>query len=496
MAISTVPKHILSKSTFLRGCQCHKSLWMYKNEYNLRDATSEAQQEIFNQGTKVGLLARDLFPGGLDASPVDSFHYQESVMKTQELLQAGHKVIYEAAFQHEQVLAAIDILVNDSGKWYGFEVKSSTEVKDINLRDAALQYYVITKAGIQLDDIFIVHINNEYIRNGALDLSQLFIKHSVKNEVLELQGFISNKISELIQVATSKVKPINDIGAHCSDPYDCDFMSHCWSHIPEVSIFDLVRLNINKKFELYSNGVVDFSQLHETYKLSEGQKMQVESYLNKKDFIDIQAIRTFLSSITYPLYFMDFETFQSAIPLFDNSKPYQQIPFQFSVHYKHTRDTELIHKEFLAAATGDPREEFIISLLKATEQPGTILVYNQSIEISRLRELSIDFPNYSSKIEERISRIIDLMTPFAKRWYYSPKMNGSYSIKAALPALVPELSYKNLEIGDGGTASMAFLNLFDIKDNKQVDSVRNNLKEYCKLDTLAMVKLLEVLENK
>jgi hypothetical protein len=181
--------------------------------------------------------------------------------------------------------------------------------------------------------------------------------------------------------------------------------------------------------------------------------------------------------------------------LFDNSKAYQQIPFQFSVHYKNNRNAELIHKEYLAEANGDPREEFIISLLKATEQSGTILAYNQSFEISRMKELSIDFPKYSSTIEERILRIMDLMVPFAKRWYYSPLMNGSYSIKAVLPALVPQLSYKNMAIGDGGTASAAYLTLFNNSDANQVESVRNNLKEYCKLDTFAMVQVLELLEK-
>lgn len=496
MAIKPVPRHILSKSTFLRGMQCEKSLWMYKNEYHLREETSAAQQAIFSRGTDVGVLARDLFPGGADASPIDSFHYQQSVIKTQELIHAGHKAIYEAAFQHEQVLAAIDILVNDSGKWFGYEVKSSTEVKDVNILDAALQYYVITKSGIQIEDIFIVHINNQYVRKGAIDLSNLFIKQSVKKEVLELQEYISEKISELKQVSASKVKPVKDIGAHCSNPYNCDFMSHCWSHIPEVSIFDLVRLNTNKKFKLYADGILEFSQLHEGHELTESQQMQVKSYLDKKDYIDISSIRSFLSTIKYPVYFMDFETFQSAIPMFDNSKPYQQIVFQFSVHFKENRNGELIHYEFLAEANGeDPREGFIKALLEATKSPGTILAYNQSFEISRLKELSEDYPQYKNEIAERISRIKDLMIPFSKRWYYSPQMNGSYSIKAVLPALVPELSYKDLAIGDGGSASAAYLHLFDNKDAIQVESVRNSLYEYCKMDTLAMVRLLEVLTS-
>ena len=192
---------------------------------------------------------------------------------------------------------------------------------------------------------------------------------------------------------------------------------------------------------------------------------------------------------------MDFETFQTTVPLFDKSKPYQQIPFQFSVHYKKTCHAELIHNEFLAEAIGDPRENFIVALLKATAGPGTILTYNQVFEIARLKELSADFPKYKVDLEERISRIMDLMIPFSKRWYYTSAMNGSYSIKAVLPALVPELSYNDLEIGDGGTASAAFLNLFEMTDENLIYQVRTNLKEYCKLDTYAMVILMEKLES-
>lgn len=496
MAKESAQKHILSKSTFLRGCQCHKSLWMYKNEFHLKEDASAAQQAIFNRGTDVGTLARQLFPGGIDASPFDSFHYHQSVAFTENAIKENAAIIYEAAFQYDQVLAALDILKNDSGKWFAYEVKSSTEIKEVHIKDAALQYYIITKCGIQLEDIFIVYINNQYTKKGELDLSQLFVIQSVKKEVTELQNFIEEKIVELKQIATSDVKPQMNIGIQCTDPYDCDFITHCWSHIPAVSIFNLVRLKSTKKIEWYSEGVIEFSQLNEGHLLSDGQKMQVESYLNQKDFIDVESIHAFLSTINYPVYFMDFETFQLAIPLFDNSKPYQQIPFQFSIHFKTDKKTEAQHSEFLAEANGkDPRENFIIALLKATELPGTILVYNQSFEISRLKELSQDFPEYSLEIENRISRIMDLMVPFAKRWYYTPGMNGSYSIKAVLPSLVPELSYKDLEIGDGGTASAVFLDLFNNPKNEATESIRANLLKYCQLDTLAMVRILEVLER-
>lgn len=490
-----IEKHILSKSTFLRGCQCPKSLYLYKHEPGLKSKTTDAQQAIFDRGKEVGQLARNLFPGGIDASPRDSFHYHESVKLTQELIQKNTPVIYEAAFQYEQVLAATDILINDKGKFRAYEVKSSTEVKEIYIYDIALQYYVLSKAGINLEDFYIVFVNNQYVRQGEIELMKLFTIQSVINEVLVLQEFIAEKIKELKSVVILDKVPDVEIGTRCNDPYECDFLLHCWKHIPAVSIFDLVRLNSNKKFEMYTAGIVEFSQIPPGQKLTEGQKMQVESYLQKKEFIDNAAVKEYLTSINYPIYYMDFETFQSAIPLFDKSKPYQQIPFQFSVHFKQNKEDRPTHVDFLAEADGDPRESFIIALLIATEKPGTILTYNQSFEISRLKELSIDFPMYKEALEERIARICDLMIPFSKRMYYSPAMNGRYSIKAVLPALIPEMSYEKLEIAEGGAASAAFLNLYNMNDQNGISKVRKNLLEYCQLDTYAMVCLLEKLEE-
>lgn len=496
MSKATIPKHVLSKSTFLKGCQCPKALWLYKNQPELRAEISSQQQAIFSQGTSVGELAQRLFPGGKSAQPATPFEYQKSVAYTQQLIEQGEKIIYEACFQFEGVLCAIDILVKEKNKWIAFEAKSSTEVKDIYLLDCGLQYYIISNSGIKLDDISVIHINNQYVRGGELDLKQLFTIKSVKNEVLELRDFVKQKIDELKSVASAKKCPVVDIGPHCSDPYECDFINHCWNKIPDVSVFNLVRLSTKKKFELHKEGIVEFKDIPKTYPLSEGQQMQVESYLEKKSFIDKDAIKDFISELTYPIHYLDFETFQTAVPLFDGSRPYQQIPFQYSLHYKSDKNSGVLHSEFLAEANNDdPRITLIETLLEATSSPGKILTYNQSFEITRLREMANTFPKYKNEIEERISRVADLMLPFQQRWYYIPAMNGSYSIKSVLPALIPELSYKDLEIGDGGTASVAFTSLYQNPNPEEIKKIRSALLEYCKMDTYAMVRLLEHLEN-
>ncbi|HIA05249.1 MAG TPA: DUF2779 domain-containing protein, partial [Flavobacteriales bacterium] len=238
--MSNIPKHTLSKSTFMKGCQCPKALYLNKHHYELKDEISAAQQAIFSRGTNVGELAQGLFPGGVDASPADYYKFQESVAKTQEFIAAGEKIIYEAAFQFDGVLCALDILVKKRGGWYAYEVKSSTKVSETYHLDASLQYYVITNAGIDLKDISIVHINNQYVRNGPLDIEQLFTIESVLEEVKELVPGHPNKIRQLKKILKLKEVPDIDIGPHCSTPYGCDFQGHCWKHIPgERSVFNL-----------------------------------------------------------------------------------------------------------------------------------------------------------------------------------------------------------------------------------------------------------------
>ncbi|MBP6334454.1 MAG: DUF2779 domain-containing protein [Bacteroidia bacterium] len=487
-------RHVLSKSTFLYGCQCPKRLYFYKFRKDLIGEISVAQQAVFDRGTSVGQLARDLFPGGVDASPSSPFLYAKSVAYTKQLIDQGQKIIYEAAFQFEGVLAAVDILVKRNGKWKAYEVKSSTSVKEINLLDAALQYHVISKSGINLADIFLIHLNNEYIREESLVLEELFFIQTVKEDVLELQDFVGEKIVELKNLISSKKEPEQNIGTHCTDPYPCDFASHCWQHIPEPSVFSISRLRSEKKFELYNAGIIHFKDLPEDFSLNAYQAMQVRNHLDKKTSIDKPALKEYLKDITYPLYFMDFETFQPAVPLYPNSRPYQQIPFQYSLHFKKNKKSVPEHHAFLASPNSDPRPHFIEDLLKKTSSPGSILTYNMSFEKSILNALARDFPQYANDIEDRIERLLDLMPPFMKGMYYSHEMNGSYSIKAVLPALVPELSYEDLEIGDGGTASHAFEQMiFD--PQAEVNLIRENLLEYCKMDTLAMVRLLEVLEK-
>jgi hypothetical protein len=272
-------------------------------------------------------------------------------------------------------------------------------------------------------------------------------------------------------------------------------MGYCWQHVPENSVFDIGGLKRDKKFDLYTNGIVRMTDVPDEYGLSDRQRLQIEALRSGRSVIDRKAIRNFLKTLSYPRYFFDMETVNPAIPLFNKSRPYQAIPFQFSIHYKKSKRSALTHYEFLAETGKDPRPEFIERFLEYTDAPGDIIVYNKSFEGGRLNELARDYPKYASDIRNRIDRIRDLMDPFRAKAYYTPGMRGSHSIKYVMPELVPDLSYDGLEIGDGGTAMNAYERLISETDPVIIAQTRKALLEYCKLDTLAMVRIVEVLEG-
>ena len=487
-------KILLSKSTFIRSLQCEKSLFLYKYHYDLRDEIPASRQAIFSRGTNIGILARKLFPGGVDATPPKYNEFQLAVDNTARLIKDGVKIIYEAAFCFNDVYVAVDILVFENNKWKAYEVKSSTSVSDIYIMDASLQYYVIKGAGIDLDDIFVVTINNQYVRHGDVDVQKLFKAVSVKKEAVKNEPKIRKNIAKALDILNLKEVPEKQIGEHCNIPYTCDFIGHCWKKVPSPSVFDLAGMHLQKKFKFYHEGKIKPEDLNPD-ELNDLQRLQLRGIIDNAIHTNISEIKKFLRKVKYPLIFMDFETMMPAVPLWDNSRPYQQIPFQFSIHYKESPTSSPQHFEFLAEAGLDPRKYFLSELIKVASVPGTIIVYNATFELTRLRELAGMFPEYEAEVMDMASRTLDLMEPFRKLHYYVPEMNGSHSIKQVLPALVPELNYSNLAIGNGQLATNAFESLQTETDLLTIAETRDKLLEYCKMDTLAMVKILEKLEE-
>jgi len=486
-------KSYLSKSQYLRGLQCRKSLWLYRNKPKLRTPPDEALQAIFETGTNVGILARNLFPNG-SAVEYEGSTFEEKISRTSELINAGVDTIYEATFSYDDVLVMVDILHRGIRGWELYEVKSSTEVRDVYINDVAVQYYVLAGSKLSISKASLVHINNEYVRYGNLDLNKLFAIKELTGVAEEMQDAVGNDLSSM-QIMVSSECPTIDIGPHCSNPYECDFMAHCWAHVPDSSVFDIVRLNSAKKYELYYKGIVDFRSIPETYPLNPNQRMQVEAELSGKTFVNQAGIKGFLGTLRYPLYFLDFETFQSAIPLFDGTRPYQLIPFQYSLHSLEHKGAECKHYEFLGQQGNDPRESLVKRLVADIPVEACVLAYNMTFEKMVIKNLAEQFPVYANKLMNIHDGILDLMAPFRSKYYYTKEMQGSYSIKYILPALVPGMGYNGMAICNGGEAMNAYANLHLVKDEAEVERIRKALMEYCKLDTHAMVALLDKLQE-
>lgn len=487
-----IPFHVISKSTYIRGIQCEKSLYLNKYHPELRDEIPASRERVFATGHEVGELAQQLFPGGVDCGFEVTRSGQKSVELTENSIDEGKDVIYEAAFQHEGVLVIADIMTKNDNKWKVFEVKSSTKAAEYHINDAAVQYYVMNKCGIDVEDISIVYINNQYVRQGDIDVRQLFTIESVKEKVIPLQDSVRDNIRKFKEVLKGKDVPKVDIGEQCDNPFECDFKGHCWKHIPEYSAFDLSRIG-KKAFELYRNGITEIKDIPEDFPLSTAQMIEKDCFLRNKDYVDSNEIKSFLDGISYPLYFLDFETIMPAVPMFDNSRPYQQIVFQYSMFRKESREADAVHYEFLGDGRSDPRRTFIESLLRDAGDEGTILVYNAGFESARLRELASDFPEHEERVNRMLARIADLMVPFQRRAYYKPQMKSSHSIKKVLPAINPEYTYENLEIQEGSAAGVEYLRLMKLVSDEEIKRVRKNLLEYCGRDTWGMVVIWEEL---
>jgi Domain of unknown function(DUF2779) len=481
----------LSKSLLLKGLQCPKALWLAKNPPAFEFPPRPALEARFAAGTEVGVLAQQLFPGGIEV-PFTGLSVAEQVARTRTLIAEGVSVIYEASFAFDGIFVKVDILVRDGEAWQIHEVKMATAVKEVNLNDVAIQYYVLTNCGLPLSRAFLVHIDNSYLRRGPIDVQRLFASEEVTEAALSRQPQLPEVVTALRETLKGD-EPGIDIGPWCHAPYECDFIPHCWRHIPENSVFDL-RGNGVKKFDLYRRGIVRFEDIP-LAELNPAQRQQVEATLKQKNVVDPGGVRAFLDTLWYPLCHLDFETFNSPVPLFDDTRPYQQVPFQFSVHRQSEQGAAPEHFAYLAPPGIEPRRELIEALLPAIPADTCVLTYNQAFEKGVLRQLAELFPDLAPAIEARLKNVRDLMVPFRRRDVYRWQMRGSYSIKEVLPAMVPELSYAGLEIADGMAAMQAYHDMCALGEGEELERLRAALLEYCRLDTLAMVKILGKLDE-
>lgn len=492
----------LSKTKYCRGKQCTKIVWLDDHAPELAENTFS--ETIAANGTAVGELARAYF-GSYDLVPYDR-NKQTMCDATAAFMLAGADNIAEASFVYNDLYCAVDILHRNDDGWDIVEVKSSTtsdDIKDVYIDDMTFQYYVLTNCGLKIKKVYLMRLNNTYERCGALDLKKLFRLDDCTDVVVDRSRKVPQTVAAIRKAAVSATEPVQQPGLQCQTPYDCPYRSHCMPNLPDHSVFNIARLEAYKKYILYNQGIVSYADLFaivqkEPKLLNDKQRRQVENWCtNAPDAVNRVKLQVFLAQLQYPIYHLDFETYQQAIPEFDGCRPYEQIPFQYSLHIEYA-DGHLEHKEFLAKEGTDPRRALAESLVKDIPADAFAMAYNMSFEQSRLARLAYWFPDLADHLLAIRDNMHDLMEPFQAGAYYSAAMHGSYSIKYVLPALWPndpELDYHNLdEVHKGDEASAAFASMASLPPEK-VASLRANLLKYCGLDTYAMVKILRKLRE-
>ena len=484
-------KRLLSKSKYLNGLQCPKYLWVKLNEPDRVPMFDASTQHGFSQGHLVGEFAKKCFPDGIDIPAGD---FTINLKQTEEFLKK-RKPLFEAGIMVDNAFSRIDIL-KPVGKdeWNIIEVKSSTRIKDVNIHDVSFQRYCCDNYGLKIRNCFLMTVNNEYIRQADIDPAGLLTMTKITAGVDRATDGIRQRVDSMFSTIASEKCPDITIGKQCNSPYECPLKEECWSFLPENSIFDMYG---SKKdaFQLFEKGIYSFKDIPEDFPLSGKQVVQKGCEISGKPHINKKLIEQFLSNLKYPLYYLDFETFSGAIPLFDSTRPYQQIPFQFSLHVVDEDNATARHYSFLADGTGDPRSEFIASLKNVLGNSGSIVVYNQSFEKGVLRALATIFPEYNDWVDKLNDRVIDLLAPFRSFHYYDARQKGSASIKRVLPVLT-ETSYDHLDISDGMNASLAFLDVISNSASAEEKiKIRKDLGEYCALDTEGMIWIVDKLKE-
>jgi len=464
---------MISKTDFLIYLDAPRHLWAVKNN-QIDDRERDLYlQHLLNQGYEVEGLAMEYLREYL----MPKYGASKDDVLIQPTQIAG---VYEAR---------TDILIkNRSGKWDMYEVKSSTKVDKENIYDATFQYLVFSKH-YDIENVYILHLNKEYVRDGDIYLPDLFVAEDInegveklKEEVIRLREDAYN-ISELDDYHKSIA---------CIRPKECPCLCVCHPKLPDYSIYDINRITGNEGSVrmLEGMGIIDVMDVPKNYKLSDKQRFQVDVAQSGEVYIDKDEIESMFGELEYPLYFLDYETFNPAIPLFDGYKPFDHITFQYSLHVLE-QNGKLEHYEYLHTEKSDPIPSLLHSLKKVIGNSGSIVVWNKGFEGSRNKGMGEIYAEYRDFCEDMNSRLFDLMDVFRNQLYDDPKFKGSYSIKSVLPVLVPELSYTDLDISNG---SMAMASWYDYVFGKEKDEkIISDLLKYCELDTLAMVRVYEEL---
>ena len=490
----------LSKSKYCGLWQCPKIAWLkkYKPEKLAFDESTLSRMEA---GNEVGDLAMGLFGDFVEVTAYhgDKLDLPQMIAATKAEMEKGTPVICEASFQYNGLYCAVDILKKENGGWAIYEVKSSTHNdQPVYIADVAYQKYVLEHCGVPVSGLYLVCLDGDYVFDGCLDIHRLFKITDVAQAAQVEENSIAANLSIAERLLASEEEPAIDLSVNCKNPYLCGFWPYCSRHIPSPSVFDLYRMPFAKKIEYYKKGKITYQDLLFDPGITSPKQVRQILYAvsDQGTYVNKESIRDFLDTLSFPLYFLDFETMQTVIPRFVGTKPYAQIPFQYSLHYIEREGGELKHTEYLAKSGTDSRRELAERLCADIPMNVCVTAYNKSFECTRIKELAAAFPDLADHLLNIEANIRDLLVPFQTGCYYNRAMGGSFSIKSVLPALFPDdpaLDYHNLDgVHHGGEAMTLFPKIKDMPPEEQ-KKARYNLLKYCELDTFAMVKVWQEL---
>ena len=486
-----MPQLLLTKSKYISGLQCLKYLWIQFHEPAKIPEEDAITQYIFDQGHLVGEYAKKLFPGGVDI-PQDDF--TENIVTTKKLLAEG-KPLFEAGILSGKIYCRVDILNPVSeGEWDIIEIKSSTSVKDVHIDDVSFQKYCCEKAGLKIRTCKLGFINNQYVKDGAIDPKELLTLEDISTRVKEVSEGIEERVFDLLEVVSNETCPEISIGQHCLAPYECPLRAECWGFLPENNIFDL-RGGKTRQFSLYEQGIMSIKDIPDDIPLSRQQQIQRECVMTGNVHVEKEEIRQFLNELKYPLYYLDFETIGPAIPIYDGTRPYQDIPFQFSLHVVEDDASEPVHHAFLAEGREDPRPQILHELQKLLGSEGSIIAYNAGFEEGVLKGLVEAFPEYAGWLEVILTRMVDLLFPFTSFRYYNASQKDTASLKKVLPAVTGK-GYEEMDIGAGMDASIAYERImYGNATEEEIARIRADLLKYCGRDTEGMIWIVDELRK-
>ena len=479
----------LTTAQYLNGIHCLKRLWYEEKHTEKAAPISLFQQKLFDQRKAIKTLAYSQFPEGVH---IDAENPDVAVRHTKSAMRRGESCLFNAAFHSNGAFIRCDILQKDKKGWRIIEIRASKRIKKEYLLKLALQKYILDTSDIPISATQLMLLNEACVYP---DLSNLFVFEDVTDKVNLLKQGVPDYLRTFKTILDREVEPNVLIGKNlCNRPYRCPFKTSCWAFAPKNSVFTIPKIKDPEATLLAENGIFHLSDLPSDFPLTRAQSIYVNSVLENKPTTNPAAIRRELANLQYPIHFLDFEADRPAIPRFGGFKVYEEFPFQYSCHVLQS-DSVVTHHEYLHTDTTDPRPPLLKSLLAHISDRGSIVVYNLSFERRILRGLAESFPEYASALQSIIERLWDQLTTLRKH-YEHPDFCGSKSLKSVLPVLVPSLSYKTLDIQEGGDAPAVWNLMLSANNETERQEWDQRLRAYCKLDTLAMVEIHKVLQEK